>query len=132
MIIEGSKGSMVLFYKDVLICGFPLGKNTYEDYKKQSDDLILDSLRKNKSIQEQIILYKTFIQTIYKRKINNKKISGYDLQVFSSCILALIKFNIFDIDDIVFIAGKKRNRKNIKVFNQLPYSSRSCIHSPFH
>ena len=119
MIIEGRKGSLVLFYKDLLICGFPIGSNNYEDYKKQSENLILDSLRKNHSIKNQIDLYKGFVEAIYKKKLNKNKISGYDLQVFCGSILSLVRFNILDEDDIVFITQKKKNRKTLKRFNQL-------------
>ena len=92
---------------------------TYEDYKKQSENLILDSLRKNHSIKNQIDLYKGFVEAIYKKKLNKNKISGYDLQVFCGSILSLVRFNILDEDDIVFITQKKRNRKTLKRFNQL-------------
>ena len=118
MIIEGRNGSLVLFYKDLLICGFPLGSNNYDDYKNQSESLILDSLRKNHSIKKQIDLYKSFIETIYIKKLNQAKISGYDLQVFCASILSLVRFNVFDEDDVIFIADKKRRREKIKKFNQ--------------
>jgi hypothetical protein len=116
MIIQGRKGCLCLFYRDLLIAGFPLGNNSYEDYKTQSHNLILDSLRKNKSIKEQIQLYKIFCETIYEKKIKKEKISGYDLQVFSSCLLSLIKFNQLEEEDFIFIAPRKKKRG--KKFNQ--------------
>lgn len=116
MIIQGKKGCLCLFYHDLLIAGFPLGNNSYEDYKTQSLNLILDSLRKNKTIKQQIRLYTIFCETIYKKKLNKKKISGYDLQVFSSCLLALIKFNQLDEEDFILIAPRKK--KPGKKFNQ--------------
>ena len=116
MIIQGNIGCLCLFYHDLLIAGFPLGNNSYEDYKTQSDNLILDSLRKNKSIKEQIQLYKIFCETIYQKKRKKQKISGYDLQVFSSCLLSLIKFNHIEEDDVIYIAPRKKKRG--KRFNQ--------------
>ena len=116
MIIQGKKGCLCLFYNDLLIAGFPLGNNSYEDYKTQSQNLILDSLRKNKSIKEQIQLYKIFCETIYEKKLKKQKISGYDLQVFSSCLLSLIKFNQLEEEDFIFIAPRKKKRG--KKFNQ--------------
>ena len=68
--------------------------------------------------QISIYLYKSFIETIYIKKLKKDKISGYDLQVFCATILSLVRFNVFDEDDVIFIADKKRRREKIKKFNQ--------------
>ena len=118
MIIEGKKGSLVFFFNDVLICGFPIGRYNYDDYKAQSNELVLNSFIENYNIKQQINNYMRFVSIIYHKKIDGKKISGMDLQIFAATCLALIKFKVLDEDDIVFQAIKKRNRGKIKVFNQ--------------
>tara|TARA_R110000737_G_C14356509_1_gene446108 strand:- start:271 stop:633 length:363 start_codon:yes stop_codon:yes gene_type:complete len=117
MIIQGSEGSMVLFYKDMLIGGFPLGKfNKYKDYQEQANVLIVESLRLNKPIKFQIKGYVRICNLMYDKKVQGKKISGYDFQLFSASLLSLVKLKILDEDDVVFIAGRKKG--NYKTFNQ--------------
>tara|TARA_R110000803_G_scaffold623_1_gene2144 strand:+ start:1052 stop:1432 length:381 start_codon:yes stop_codon:yes gene_type:complete len=110
MIIQGKKGSLVIFFKDKLIAGYPLGRYNYEDYKNQSNTLIRQSLQDNISIKEQIEKYKYFVELIYNKKINRKKISGYDLQVFCAVIISLIKFKQLEEDDVLFFAPRKKKR----------------------
>lgn len=121
MIIQGSQGSMVLFYKDLLIGGFPLGKfNKYKDYQEQSNILIVESLRLNNPIKFQIQNYFRMCNLIYDKKVQGKKISGYDFQLFSVSLLSLVKLKILDEDDVVLIAGRKKG--NYKTFTQFkPY-----------
>jgi hypothetical protein len=120
MIIQGKDGCLVLFWKDKLIAGFPLGSNTFEDYKKQSNEIIIDSLRSNHSIPFQIKCYRKLCDKTYHEKINGKKISGYNLQMFSACVLALIRFNVIDEDDVIFMAPRKRG-KHKKFKQTIPF-----------
>ena len=47
MIIEGTKGSLNLYYKGLLISSFPLSKNKrFQDYKFLGEQFILDSMVK--------------------------------------------------------------------------------------
>ncbi len=117
MIIQGKDGSLVLFYKDLLIAGFPLGHYQYEDYQKQANDFIVRSLKENKPIHFQIQSFLKICDLIHAKKLKGKKISGYDLQLFSASLLALVKFKILDEDDVIFIAGRKKgNHKTFKQF----------------
>lgn len=116
MIIQGKEGSMVLFWKDKYICSFPLGNNKVEDYKLQSTNLIIDSFKQSHNIKLQIKTYNYFCECIYQKKINKKKISGHDLQTFSACCLALVKLKVFDEDDVIFIAPRRKKRG--KMFKQ--------------
>ena len=70
MINQGSKGSLSLFYKDLLIGSYPLTKKKdYDRYKYQGEYLILKTMKENKamSIKQQIYTYTYFINSIYKR-----------------------------------------------------------------
>jgi len=118
MIIQGRNGCLVLFWKDKLIAGFPLGQNNFEVYKQQSQDLIIDSLRSNHSIPFQINCYRKLCEKTYRDKINGKKISGYNLQLFCACLLSLVRFNNIDEDDVVFIAPRKKGKGKAKKFKQ--------------
>ena len=116
MIIQGKEGSLVLFYKDLLICGFPLGIYTYEDYQEQANDLMVQSLRFNNPLKVQVEGYRKMCEITYVKKIKGKKISGYDLQCFSASLLNLVKLKLIDEDDVVFIAGRKKGK--YKTFHQ--------------
>lgn len=109
MIIQGSKGSLTLFYKDKLIASYPLSlKKTYEIYKYQGEYIILKSMKSGLKIKEQIYTYLNFCNQMIRLKNEGKSIRCTDSELFLSCIFALIKFNILDEDDCVFIADRKR------------------------
>lgn len=110
MIRQGSKGSLTLFYKDLLIGSYPLtNKKTYDRYKHQGEYLILKTMKDCKmDLKKQILTYNYFIDSIYKRKKENKNIWANDYNLFLSCIFALIKLNKLDEDDSIFIMPKKK------------------------
>ena len=108
MIIYGKKGSLLLFYKNLLIGSYPLSNlKTYERYKYQGEYLILDSL-KTIPLKLQIKTYTGFCQSIYERKKNKLGIYRSDFEMFLNCIFALIKLKKLDEDDSVYIATKKK------------------------
>ena len=112
--IQGSQGSLTLYYKDLLIGYYPLTKKkTYEIYKYQGDILILKSMRETKfKIKQQIETYIHFCNVIYNRKKNKLGIRRGDYEMFLSCIFALIKLQIIDEEQSIFIMPKyKRNIK---------------------
>ena len=96
--------------EEYYISSDPLGNNKVEDYKLQSTNLIIDSFKQNHNIKKQINVYKHYCECIYQKKINKNKISGYDLQTFSACCLALVKLKVFDEDDVIFIAPRRKKR----------------------
>jgi len=113
MINQGSKGSLSLFYKDLLIGSYPLTKKKdYHRYKYQGEYLILKTMNENKnmSIKKQIYTYTYFINSIYKRKKENLNIWRSDYELFLSCMFALIKLKILDEDDSIFIMPKKKKK----------------------
>ena len=113
MIIYGKKGSLILFYKDLLIGSYPLSNlKTYERYKYQGEHLILQSI-KTIPLKLQIKTYESFVDMIYLRKKNNLGIYRSDYEMFLNCIFALIKFKKIDEDDSIFIVNKKKKSKKI-------------------
>tara|TARA_R110002096_G_scaffold4727_3_gene22219 strand:+ start:190 stop:516 length:327 start_codon:yes stop_codon:yes gene_type:complete len=108
MIINGKKGSLILFYKNLLIASYPLSNlKTYERYKYQGEYLILDSL-KTMPLKLQIKTYLSFVEMIYLRKKDKKGIYKSDFEMFLNCIFALIKLKKLDEEETVFIAPKKK------------------------
>jgi hypothetical protein len=110
MTIYGKNGSLILFYKDLLIGSYPLSNlKTYERYKYQGEYLILSSL-KTIPLKLQIKTYTAFIKTIHERKINKLGIYRSDYEIFLNCIFALIKLKKLDEDDSILIVEKKKKR----------------------
>ena len=111
MIYYGKNGSLILFYKDLLIGSYPLGdRKTYERYKFQGEYLILESLKKNIPIKSQIYTYLLFCNQLFTRKKNKLGIYRSDYEMLLNCIFALIKLKILDEDDSVFMVEKKKKR----------------------
>jgi len=109
MIIQGRYGCLCIFWNDLLLAGFPLSKrNPYDKYKLSADDLIVDALRKGRNIKDLIKQFKMICDYTYRKKKNKEKISGFDLQVCCHCILGLVKLQIVDEDDVVFLAPRKK------------------------
>ena len=112
MIIYGKKGSLILFYKDLLIGSYPLSNlKNYERYKYQGEYLILTSL-KTIPIKLQIKTYESFCEMIYQRKKNKLGIYRSDYEMFLNCIFALIKFKKLNEEDSVFIVPKRKKTFN--------------------
>jgi len=111
MIYEGKKGSLILFYNDLLIGSYPLSNlKTYERYKYQGEYLILQSI-KTMPLKLQIKTYECFTEMIYLRKKNKFGIHRSDYEMFLSCMFALIKLKKLDEEEAVFIAPKKKSKK---------------------
>lgn len=109
-IFQGSEGSMTLYFKDAMIGSFPLTKKkTYERYKYQGVELILQSMKqRDKTIKEQIRTYILLCNTMSRHIKEGKNIWRSDRELILSCIFALIKLKIVDEDDCVFIMPRRR------------------------
>ena len=111
MIFYGKQGSLLLFFKDLLIGSYPLSNlKTYERYKFQGEYLILDSL-KTIPLKLQIKTYTAFIEMIHDRKINKLGIYRSDYEMFLNCIFALIKLKKIEEDEAIFIVEKKKSKR---------------------
>jgi hypothetical protein len=110
MIIEGKKGSMVLFWRDKLVSSHPLGKREYKDYKERSNKFIIEAMKDGASfdkIKEGCLL---FIHFFGNRRLNKQKVSMTDHYYFMICILFMIKIGFYDEDDYVFVAPKYKSK----------------------
>ena len=96
MILQGRNGSMVLFWKDLLMCGFPI---------------IVDGLRNNVKIETQIKSYSGYCDILHLKKLKNKRINSEEYDCFRLSAMALIKLQLIDEDEVVFITEPKRPRR---------------------
>jgi hypothetical protein len=123
MIVEGKNGSMCLYWKDLLICSFPLGRYDYEHYKKEGDELIIQSMRmKGYNIKRQIFQYMLTCNSIHSKKLKKQKIPSMDMYLFRITLMALIKLKIIDEEDVVFLAPRKKGVKKKSTFKYINYS----------
>tara|TARA_R110002012_G_scaffold11086_1_gene49765 strand:- start:2574 stop:2918 length:345 start_codon:yes stop_codon:yes gene_type:complete len=101
MIIQGSQGSLNLYYKGLFISSFPLSKNKrFEDYKFLGEQFILDSMiKKNINIKFQLNAYRIFCDKIYERKKNKQAIRKSDHEYFLFSLFALLKLKYIDNDN---------------------------------
>jgi len=107
--IQGKNGTLCLYYNQLFICGFPLGKMDLKDYNKVAEDLIINSMRhSHRNIRQQIFAYKYFCQIIFTKTIKKNNISDDDYRMFLACLLALVKLRIYDMDDVTLICHRKK------------------------
>jgi len=109
MIIQGTEGTLCLFWNDKLISSAPLSKKKNIDYyKNKANDLIVDSLRSGYNMKEIItILHQLCVSTYLKKtKINKLDTEGHAM--FRDCILSLVKLELLDFDDVCLICPRKK------------------------
>ena len=97
MIYQGSKGSLCLYYKGLLISSYALTeKKSIERYIQQGEELIYKS--KGMPIHFQIKTYISFCNLIYTRKKNLQPIRRSDHIYFLNCLMALMRLRIIEED----------------------------------
>tara|TARA_R100001460_G_scaffold25005_5_gene50297 strand:- start:3103 stop:3474 length:372 start_codon:yes stop_codon:yes gene_type:complete len=112
MIKCGKDGSVCLFWNDLYIASLPLGYKQYNDYKKMSDNLIIDGMKDHGAdLKKQIRAYRIFCDAVYKRKEQNKRIDSHNMLLFCACCLALVKLKFIEEEDVVLIMPKKKPKK---------------------
>jgi len=62
-------------------------------------DLIKTALEEGRSINQQILVYKHFLDCMKDRKVKRQRIYRSDLNYGLYCIMALIKLKVIDEDD---------------------------------
>ena len=101
MIYKGSQGNLSIHYKGMMISNYALTKKkTFDAYKYQGEHLILQSLKENLKLKQQIQIYLHFCNIVYKRKLLKQPIYKSDHELFISCFFALMKLQILEDDDM--------------------------------
>lgn len=99
MIYNGTRGTLCLYYKGLLISSFPLSNiKTVEKYLYQGEYLIRKS--KGVPIRLQIKTYLHFCNEIYIRKRDKLPIYKSDHELFLSSLSALLRLRIIENDDL--------------------------------
>lgn len=99
MIYNGTRGTLCLYYKGLLISSFALSNiKTVEKYLYQGEYLIRKS--KGVPIRLQIKTYLHFCNEIYIRKRDNLPIYKSDHELFLSSLSALLRLRIIENDDL--------------------------------
>jgi len=98
-IYYGNQGSLCLYFKGKLVSSFPLSnKKTLQRYFNQGEELIFKS--KGINIKTQIKTYIHFCNMILNRKNNNQPIRRSDHIFFLNCLMALLRLNIIQNDEL--------------------------------
>tara|TARA_R110000765_G_scaffold271585_1_gene370335 strand:+ start:1906 stop:2250 length:345 start_codon:yes stop_codon:yes gene_type:complete len=111
MIYNGSRGSLNLYYKGLLISSFALTKyKTFQRYRYQGYHIIIESMKQGFKKEEIIITLINFSNIIYYRKKNKQSIRKSDHEFFLSCLFGLLKLKIIDNDESngYFIMPRKK------------------------
>jgi len=105
--MKKSKYEMFIFYKDKRLCKFKVNTDDINKiYNEMGKKLVMDGLRNNISIDKQIETYKKGIETIHKRKQDCYKVRATDYLMVLSCVMSLIKFRQFDLDNVIILKNK--------------------------
>ena len=105
--MKKSKYEMFIFYKDKRLCKFKIDTDDINEiYNSMGKKLIMDGLKNNISIDKQIETYKKGVETIHQRKEDCYKVRASDYLMVLSCIMSLIKFKQFDLEDVIILKNK--------------------------
>lgn len=109
MIIQSKNGSLVLFYNNQLMGGFPLSKtNPLDSYFTQAENVLKQYLKEGSRFDNIKTEFKLYCDNFYKRKMMKKKISSTDYQLFCCCLLVLVRLGFYEFDDFFYVAPKKQ------------------------
>lgn len=121
MIIQSNNGSLVLFYNDKLMGGFPLSKsNTLDSYFNQSEDLLINYLKEGSKFDNIKKEFELFCNNFYLKKMMKKKIPTTDYQLFCCCLMVLVRLGHYQFDDFFYIAPRKSNVVKKHTFSKDP------------
>ena len=105
--MKKSKYEMFIFYKDKRLCKFKINTDDINEiYNEMGKKLVMDALRNNISIDKQINKYNLCVETIHQRKEDCYKVRASDYLMTLSCIMSLIKFNQFNLEDVIILKNK--------------------------
>lgn len=92
-------------YKNLLVTKYKT--NNIDEILDLGNQFMLQGLRRNTSLQKQIILMKGYIDIFHHRRLNKMKVSSMDHTAFVGCFLGLMKLNkLLEDDDNGYIITK--------------------------
>tara|TARA_R110002096_G_scaffold137433_2_gene290844 strand:- start:177 stop:494 length:318 start_codon:yes stop_codon:yes gene_type:complete len=99
--------TLYLFYNDIQIGKYKMiGDDFNKLYKSFGERILREGFMNGKDIKTQTKTYKQLCDTIYKQKNNCEKIRASDYLMFLSCYINLVKFNLIDYNDFIFLKNK--------------------------
>ena len=105
--MKKSKYEMFIFYKDKRLCKFKVNTDDITIiYNEMGKKIVMDGLRNNISIDKQIETYKKGVETIHQKKEDCYKVRATDYLMVLSCVMSLIKFRQFDLDNVIILKNK--------------------------
>ncbi len=111
MIIQGKDGTICTYWNDLLISSLPLGNKKVKDYEDATNRFILQSLKKDINIKDLIMYARAFCNTVFKKKIKKERIDRDEHHAFNMSLLALIRLNQIEEDDVTLICPRKKSRQ---------------------
>tara|TARA_R110000787_G_scaffold199605_6_gene310706 strand:- start:2925 stop:3260 length:336 start_codon:yes stop_codon:yes gene_type:complete len=111
MIIQGKDGTICTYWNDLLISSLPLGKRKVKDYEDATNRFILQSCRSGYKIKDLIMYSRAYCNTVFKKKITKKRIDRDEHHTFNISLLALIRLNQIEGDDVTLICPRKKSRQ---------------------
>ena len=118
MIYQGVNGSVNAYFKNKLIVSRPLGgargRGTLEDYKKESEMILVQALRDGTKLSKiKELSLKTIKNFRYEKQIKEPNSQERDFVLFT--VLILIKLGVMDEDgdrEGLLVMGKKKITSN--------------------
>lgn len=91
--------SIIIYHKNlkVLTCNKISEKQNIDYFKYLGNRLIIQGLKMNRKLPEQIKIYKTYVNQI--QNIKRYKLKIEDIDYYACCVLALWKLGVYDVDD---------------------------------
>ena len=108
--------SIIIYHKNlkVLTSNKISEKQNIDYFKYLGNRLIIQGLKMNRKLPEQIKIYKTYVNQI--QNIKRYKLKIEDIDYYACCVLALWKLGVYDPEDAtspIYIAPPERAKKKI-------------------
>ena len=109
--VYSNKGSLNIYWKNRYIVGLPLSDTKdLNYYQNLSYETIKQGFQHNQDMESQCHAYSKYMKIILKQINNNEDIEFEDLVMAGVAVLALVKFNRIDLEDVSLICGKKKSK----------------------
>ena len=107
MILQGSEGSLNLFFNDKFITSQPLSKKKpVSYYVKSADAFLIYSMRKHKlKLEDMKMIIVGGLQKMIKMKRYHRDADNDEQMMLM--FLSLVKLKIFDFDDVCLVMRRK-------------------------